>query len=245
MNTSWVLGGVNMDQWLDWKTANADALRDFMARGREQLGYFQTPYVSWRPDIALFLGPRQSGLSALDVDDMTEVEIRSHRLMQGHCEFFRRHAPGFEQAYMLQSAPQLGVRHTRRLAGVARIERRNWGNSAPAADEVGISPSINPKYPLVSVPYGSLLPRHLDGLLVGGRHISCDANSHGFMREIPQCWLTGHAAGVGAALAALGGVEPRKVDVRQMRQVLRDQGAFLSNDAAVAAAAGMETIAAE
>jgi chromosome condensin MukBEF MukE localization factor len=39
------------------------------------------------------------------------------------------------------------------------------------------------------VPYGSLLSRALDGLLAAGRHISCDANSHGFMREIPQCWL--------------------------------------------------------
>ena len=230
MNTSWVLGGVDMDRWIDFKTADPDWLRDFMARGREELGYFQTPYVSWRQDIALFLGPRQSGLSALDVDDMTEVEIRSHRLMQGHCEFFRRHAPGFEQAYMLQSAPQLGVRHTRRLAGLARIERDNWGNREPAADEVGVSPSINPRYPLVSVPYGCLVPRQLDGLLVGGRHISCDANSHGFMREIPQCWLTGHAAGVGAALAADRGVEPRQVDVGEMRRVLRAQGAYLSDD---------------
>ena len=50
------------------------------------------------------------------------------------------------------------------------------------------------------MPYGCLVPHDLDGLLVGGRHISCDANSHGFMREIPQCWLTGQAAGVGAAL---------------------------------------------
>ena len=33
-----------------------------------------------------------------DVDDMTEVEIRSHRLMEGHTQFFRRHAPGFERA---------------------------------------------------------------------------------------------------------------------------------------------------
>ncbi|RZA22531.1 MAG: FAD-dependent oxidoreductase, partial [Proteobacteria bacterium] len=115
MNTGWVIGGVNMDRWINWKVLYPEQLRELMARGREELGFFQTPYVSWRPDIALFLGPRQSGLSALDVDDMTEVEIRSHRLMEGHCQFFRNHAPGFEQAYSLQSASQLGVRHTRRL----------------------------------------------------------------------------------------------------------------------------------
>lgn len=237
MNTAWTLGGVNMDRWINWKVLYPDQLTDLMNKGRAQLGFFQTPYVSWRPDIALFLGPRQSGLSALDVDDLTEVEIRSHRLMEGHCRFFRDNAPGFEQAYSLQSASQIGVRHTRRLAGIGRIERKDWGHGAPVADEVGISPSISPKFPIVSVPYGSLVPRQLDGLLVGGRHISCDANSHGFMREIPQCWLTGHAAGVAAALAADKGIEPRAVPVAEIRAGLRSQGAHLSDDAAVAKAA--------
>jgi hypothetical protein len=233
MNTAWIVGGVDMDRWIDWKVAHPQQLAELIETGRKALGFFQTPYVTWRPDIAMFLGPRQSGLSALDVDDMTEVEIRSHRLMMGHVDFFRRHAPGFEAAYALQSAPQLGVRHTRRLAGVARIERKDWPDGTPRADEVGISPSISPKYPVVSVPYGSLVPRGLDGLLAAGRHISCDANSHGFMREIPQCWLTGHAAGVGAAVAANRGVQPRAVDVEEIRAVLRQQGANLSDDALV------------
>jgi len=238
MNTGWVLGGVNMDRWIDWKVHNPDQLRALMDRGREELGFFQTPYVSWRPDIALFLGPRQSGLSALDVDDMTEVEFRSHRLMEGHCQFFRRHAPGFEAAYSLQSASQLGVRHTRRLAGLGRIERKDWGNGTAAPDEVGISPSISPKFPVVSVPYGALVPRALDGLLAAGRHVSCDANSHGFMREIPQCWLTGHAAGAAAAVAANRGIQPRAVEVDEVRSVLRSQGAHLSSEEAVATARG-------
>ena len=227
MNTSWVVGGVNMDRWINWKVLYPDQLAELMRRGREALGFFQTPYVSWRPDIALFLGPRQSGLSALDVDDMTEVEIRSHRLMEGHVRFFRDNAPGFEQAYSLQSASQLGVRHTRRLAGVGRIERKDWGNGTCVADEVGISPSISPKFPVISVPYGALVPRALDGMLVAGRHISCDANSHGFMREIPQCWLTGHAAGAAAAVAANRGVAPRNTDIDEVRTLLRSQGAWL------------------
>jgi len=230
MNTAWVVGGVNMDRWIDWKIHHPGELRELMERGRQELGFFQTPYVTWRPDVAMWLGPRQSGLSALDVDDMTEVEIRSHRLMEGHTQFFRQHAPGFERAFSLQSAAQLGVRHTRRLAGVARIERKDWGSGASLADEVGVSPSISPKFPVVSVPYGCLVPRALDGLLAAGRHISCDANSHGFMREIPQCWLTGHAAGVGAAVAANRGVKPREVDVSEVRAILHQQGAHLGQD---------------
>jgi hypothetical protein len=230
-NTAFMLCGVDMNRWLDFRRLEPEQFAQFMALGREQLGFFQPPYVSWRNDVALFLGPRQSGLSALDVDDMTELEIRSHRFMAGHCAFFRKHAPGFENAWMMQSASQLGVRHTRRLAGVGRIERGQWGDGVPLPDEVGVSPSVSPKFPVISVPYGALVPRGLDGLLACGRHISCDANSHGFMREIPQCWLTGQGAGVAAALAANAGVQPRKVDISELRKALKAQGVFLQEPA--------------
>lgn len=238
MNTGFVLGGVNMPKWLAFRSGLPDQFAALTSLGREKVGYFQTPYVSWRDDIALFLGPRQSGLSALDVDDMTEVEIRSHRHLQAHCEFFREHAPGFENAYMLQSAQQLGVRHTRRLAGTERIERKDWSLGTARSTEVGVSPSVSPKFPTVSVPLGSLVPRALDGLLAAGRHISCDANSHGFMREIPQCWLTGHAAGAAAAVAANRGVSPREINVSEVRSLLRKQGAHLSDDQALAGSTG-------
>jgi hypothetical protein len=227
MNTAFMLAGVDMNTWLAFRRGEPEKFGEFMKLGREQLGFFQPPYVSWRNDIALFLGPRQSGLSALDIDDMTEVEIRSHRFMLRHCDFFRAHAPGFADAFMMESAPQLGVRHTRRLAGVARVERGQWSAGLPFPDEIGVSPSVSPKFPVISVPYGALVPAKLDGLLACGRHMSCDANSHGFLREIPQCWLTGQAAGVAAALAVSSGVEPRKVDIKTLQKSLRAQGVFV------------------
>ncbi len=125
------------------------------------------------------------------------------------------------------SAPQVGVRHTRRLQGVSRIEKAQWAEGRVRPDEVGVSPSVSPKYPVVSVPYGALVPARLDGLLAAGRHISCDPSSHGFMREIPQCWLTGQAAGVAAGLATNAGIRPRDVDPVEIRKVLRAQGAYV------------------
>ena len=231
MNTAFMLGGVDMQRWLDFRTGEPAAYQALLNKGRDELGFFQWPYVSWRNDIALFLGPRQTGMSALDVDEQTEIEVRSHRFMASHCAFFREHAPGFEDAFMLQSAPQLGVRHTRRLAGVGRVERRQWSEGQVLPDEIGVSPSVSPKFPVISVPYGALVPRRLDGLLACGRHVSCDANSHGFLREIPQCWLTGHAAGAAAALAVRDGVQPRDVDVVALQALLRAQGAYVREPA--------------
>ena len=227
MNTSWLFGGVDLERWIQFRAGQPEQYGEFMALGRERCGLFERPFVSWRNDIALFMGPRQAGYSALDVDDQTHVEVRSHRLMAAHLDFYHAHAPGFEGAYLLQSAPQLGVRHSRRLVGTGKMLRAQWPSGAPLPDEVGESPSLSQKFPNISVPYGALVPVQLDGLLACGRHLSCDVNTHGFMREIPQCWVTGQAAGAAAALAANEGLQPRQVDVRALQKILAGQGVLL------------------
>lgn len=238
MNTSWMFAGVDMDRWIAFRAAQPEAYNDFMARGRAACGLFERPFVSWRNDVALFMGPRQSGYSALDVDDLTAVEVRSHRAMAAHLDFYKAHAPGFENAYLMLSAPQIGVRHARRLRGVDAVLRSRWPEGSPRPDEIGVTPAVSPKFPNISIPYGALVPESLDGLLACGRHISCDKNSHGFMREIPQCWITGQAAGSAAALAAKDGVAPRAVDIGRLQAALLDQGVYLRAGApAIAVAA--------
>lgn len=78
------------------------------------------------------------------------------------------------------------------------------------------------------MPYGSLVPQDLDGVLGAGRHIACDASSHSFLREVPQCWLTGHAAGVAATLAVAAAIEPRQLDPQLIQRELLRQDAYLS-----------------
>ncbi|MEW5863785.1 MAG: FAD-dependent oxidoreductase [Pseudomonadota bacterium] len=227
MNTAWLFGGVDMERWIEFRATRPEEYAQFMARGREAIGYFERPFVSWRNDVALFMGPRQSGYSAIDPDDQTEVEIRSHRLMAKHLEYYRRHAPGFERAFLMLSAPQLGVRHARRLVGVKKLVRAQWPTALVHEDEIGVTPAVSPRFPNISIPYGALVPETLDGLVACGRHVSCDPNSHTFLREIPQCWITGQAAGAAAALAAQRAVEPRALDVGELQSVLVRQGAYL------------------
>ncbi len=236
MNTAWLFGGVDMERWIEFKTGQPEAHAAFMARGRAELTLFERPFVAWRRDIALFMGPRQSGYSGLDIDDLTAVEVRSHRAMDAHLGFFRQHAPGFENAFLMLSAPQIGVRHTRRLKGTGAVLRADWPRGTAFADEIGVSPAVSPKFPNISIPYGALVPARLDGLLACGRHISCDRNSHGFMREIPQCWITGQAAGVAAAVAVAHKVEPRAVDVAVLQAALLGQGVYLRAQAGSAVA---------
>ena len=232
VNTAWMFGGVDMPSWLAFKTGQKNDFAAFMDRGRNLCdGLFERPFVSWRNDVALFMGPRLAGYSAVNVEDQTEVEIRSHRLMARHLDVYRAHAPGFENAFLMLSAPQLGVRHARRLRGTAQVTREDWPAGIPRPDEIGVSPSLSPKFPNISVPYGCLVPDEMDGLLVAGRAISCDATSHSFLREVPQCWMTGQAAGAAAALAVGQKVAPRNVAVGRLQDELRRQGAFIRTQA--------------
>jgi hypothetical protein len=141
------------------------------------------------------------------------------------------------------SAPQIGVRHARRLKGVDAVLRSRWPDGVALPDEIGVTPAVSPKFPNISIPYGALVPEALDGLLACGRHISCDRNSHGFMREIPQCWITGQAAGTAAALAVAQGVQPRAVNVAALQKALVQQGVYL-RQAVVTAEAIADTPAA-
>jgi FAD-dependent oxidoreductase family protein len=230
INTAFTWSGVDFTRWLEFKQGDPDGHREFMARGAESIGYVETPHVGWRDDVVVFMGPRLTGYSGIKVEDLSAVELESRRRMVSHLDFFRRNAPGFENAWIMLAAPQMGVRMTRRLAGLHPITQADWRAGVRHEDEIGVSPSPSQRIETISVPYRALVPEALDGVLVGGRHISSDAPTQAFMREIPQCWMTGHAAGAAAALAAGTGVAPRDVDVAELRRELLAQGAFLHGE---------------
>ena len=232
MNVAFMWAGVDMERWYAFKQQEPQAHAEFVRRGRELLGFLDRPYASWRSDVALWMGPRMSGYSPLNVEDLTTVEVESRKRMIEHLDYYRRNAPGFERAWVMLTAPQMGSRHSRRLGGARRMRNEEWKAGHQHDDEIGISPAPSPAFPNVSIPYGSLVPAQLDGILAAGRHLSCDPQTHTFMREIPQCWVTGQAAGVAAALAADRGVQPREVDVPTLQRELARQGVVLTQPAA-------------
>ena len=228
INTAFMLGGVDMERWMEFREEQREGFKAFMAKGRADVELFEAPSCSWRNDVALFMGPRLSGYSAVNVEDLSEVEVRSRQLTVAYVDFYRKHAPGFEKAFLMLGAPQIGVRHSRRLMGLSKVTRSQWDEGKVWYDEIGVSTSLSPNFPNISVPYGSLVPQDLDGVIGAGRHMACDASSHSFMREVPQCWLTGHAAGVAAALSVGAGIEPRQLDPQLIQRELLQQGAYLS-----------------
>lgn len=231
-NTASLLSGVDVKKWFAWQDANPDLYKDFMRRGREQTKHFILPFAGWRNDVVVFMGPRFSGFDVLNVDDLTTLEILSRESLVELLNYYRDNAPGFENAWIMLTAPQLGARHSRRLVGAGKMTGPGTKSGQVFVDEIGVSPSLSPNIPDVSVPYGALLPAKADNLLVAGRHISTDAQTHTFMREIPQCWLTGHAAGVAAALSVQAGTVPRDLAIGELQSALKKQGALIRDPGA-------------
>jgi hypothetical protein len=77
------------------------------------------------------------------------------------------------------------------------------------------------------IPYRALVVKGLDNSLVAGRCVSTDRAVQSSLRVMPGCFVTGHAAGAGAALAAKGKGNVRGVDTDELRDLLRKQGAYV------------------
>ena len=189
------------------------------------------------------------GVDGTNSADLTRAEIEGRRQTMALMTFFRKYIPGFENAYLLQTATQIGVRESRRIVGeyVFTAEDVVAGAKFPDAvmrsaypvdihnpsgkgytreDERGEA-SVPPPGDWYEVPYRSLVPLDVENLLVAGRCISATHEGQGAVRIMPNCMALGQAAGVAAALCAKEGVTPRALDTELLRKHLLEQGAII------------------
>ena len=138
-----------------------------------------------------------------------------------------RSVPGFESAHLVWTATQLGARGARTLDGMKSIDRawaqldKDEGDTVAWMGADGRSPRGS------RVPYGCLVPKTVDNLLVAGRCASGADDMIDLFRLIAPCLVTGQAAGAAAALAAQKNLTPRAVPVKEIQKLLLKQGAYL------------------
>ena len=118
--------------------------------------------------------------------------------------------PGFRDCFVVDVAPQLGIRQTRLLEGLYVVTKEDVTERRHFADSVARGRDYY-------TPYRSLLPREVKGLIVAGRHYSATSSAQRMSREIPPCMAMGEAAGEAAALALEGGVALDRVDVGKLQ----------------------------
>lgn len=168
-------------------------------------------------------GPSTNGL---DLNELTRLEFEHRRTIWERVQKLRQ-APGGGSLFLLQVAPQIGVRTTRLLAGTHQLTYKESREPRTFPDTVAVGGAQNAKHAGWPIPYGVLLPKKLDGLLTAGRSSCVDEKLVEDMRLIGSCLTTGHAAGAAAAVAVQSGCKPRDVDLAKVQKLLRDQGAYL------------------
>jgi hypothetical protein len=234
VNTSFRFGNVDMTRYMEFKLNEPQAHNELMRRGSEagvELRVHATAYDT----MALFMTPKFTGYSALKVADLTAVEFRSRDAMRAGLAWYRAHVPGFERAWVLDTAQQIGVRHSRRLVGAEKVTLDHWKRSGRYPDSLGLCPGLTPEFPTLEIPYRCLVPEKTEGLLAAGRNLSCDPQSHNPLREVPECWVLGQGAGVAAALAVRDSVRLRDVAPDSLKAALRARGAVVNPPDAPAA----------
>ena len=173
-------------------------------------------------------------LKGVDVTDpvaLTEAENRFRRDCYAALAYLRTNLPGYENARVAETLPQIGVRQSRRIHGGYTVTDTDLRESRHFDDRIARLGAYLLGYELYGVPglhydipYRCLVPPDRDGLLVAGRCVSCDYLAMNTLRLIVPCFATGQAAGVAAALAARAGIAPRAVAPEELRGVLRQQG---------------------
>lgn len=189
------------------------------AKPRRLGGPTPVPGVNW----VNLIGPEVDGL---DVATLTRMEMNHRKFIWRDLQKTRR-LPGYEKLYLAQTAPQLGVRITRVLHGVETVTLDDLRAGTRFANVVAVGGSSNGSHGPWQVPYGALVPRRIENLLAAGRCISAEIRMADLVRLIPNCFATGHAAGVAAAVAVKDRCRPREVDVAKVQKILRQQGAYL------------------
>lgn len=170
------------------------------------------------PGVVWLNCPHMPEFSGLKVDDLTAAEFEGRRRIDNLLTFARENMPGFENAHVVDFAPQTGVRTTRLLEGEYVVTKDDVMQRRHFADTVCRGRDYY-------TPYRALLPMDVDQLLVAGRHYSATPQAQKKSREIPPCMAQGEAVGIAAAKALNAGVTVREVDPADIQRGMRAQGA--------------------
>lgn len=178
---------------------------------------------------------REFRIDGTNVWDLTGAEIRGRRQALEAVEAMRLFGQdmGFANCSLRSFAYQIGIRETRRIMGEYSICREEILNQQRFDDTIGVftrfidGEIIARDDSRFQIPYRVLIPRHVDGLLVAGRCVSCEQNAIQTMRMMVCCATTGQAAGTACALSALNHIVPRELPLAELQDTLKRSGMLI------------------
>jgi hypothetical protein len=178
-------------------------------------------------------GPRIDA-DGTDVEALTRAEVEARLKLWDDVQALRKKSG--ESIYLSKTATTIGVRETRRIIGEYTVTEEDAIEGTRFPDVIAISSNPMPEYhgqryffkhEGFDIPYRSLVPKNVEGLVLSGRCISCEQGPFQSARSMAPAMAVGHASGCAAALAALKSVPPRKLDIKELQKLLQSQNAEL------------------
>ena len=171
-------------------------------------------------------------------EDLTRALQTCRSQIPAIIDFLHESVPGYENCWLMSAGSLIGVRETRHFEGletlvpedilVARVfdnwvVRRAYFNfdvhnlTGASLDKTGVQHEFKQDADY-SIPFGCIIPKGVEGLLLSGRNISGSHLAHSNFRIMSVCMALGEAAGAAAALAVKGGLSSVKdVDVKAIQ----------------------------
>lgn len=174
-----------------------------------------------------------AGCDGTDPDSLTRFEIEGRTQAMLAIEALRAYTPGCEGARLRNFGMSIGIRDTRKIDAAYNMTEADVRGQARFDDTIGIYPEFIDGYGVLilpttgrymHVPYGAMLPKGVDNLLVTGRAIGGDRIAHAATRNMACCAVAGQGAGVAAAQALAEGVAMDRIDLAAVQKTLETQG---------------------
>lgn len=228
------------------------AINDIMARVQRELpgryrfpreGAIVRPQINpseWRVNVTQIANAEGKAMNAVDAAELSAGEVEGRRQIMAYFRFLREQVPGFADARIVEIAPQIGIRETRRIQGLYALTGDDILNSARFEDTIGINawpmelhrpggvswgfPS-DPDRSYNDLPWRMLVPAHIQNLLVAGRCAAMTHEGQSAARASGGCFVMGQAAGTAAAMA--GATPMQALDAQRLQRQLRQDGCLL------------------
>lgn len=175
-------------------------------------------------------------------EHLTKIQIEGKKRIFGQLKFYKKYFKGFEDAYISEIAPMVGVRESRNvvceymLKAEDLLGRRKFDDmicqSNYPVDVHGGEGTDEPEFyknddgkPWYEIPFRSLVVKGFSNLLVAGRCLGAEFIAQSSLRVQQSARASGEAAGIGAALALENRKTPKEILGEDIRNEMIKKGA--------------------
>lgn len=181
-------------------------------------------------------------LNPVEPWDLSRAEAEGRRQVHQLMKFFRKYCKGFENAELISTGVQIGVRESRRVMGEYVLTKEDLLSSHLFEDTVAVggypidihnpvgaktaTTHLKPGQ-IYYIPLRALIVRGIENLLVCGRCISATHEACAAIRVTPIAMGIGQAAGTAAGMSAASSLSLRELSPALVQRALENLGAVI------------------